>query len=464
VFSISFDDLVKLFTEGAHSFDGIFGSSATLDNVFSILTGSPESEPIFSSYAAYRASEHGIPWFTDEALTFEFDGEDTVKANTKIYLPYPFWKHLDEDWYSGELVGTITGSITLTDIPAGLRFMNIAVSSLGNQYWKSNDTPITGYSFPGSTVDFSIPVYDRDNFIPGQTYVFRIYVELPNNRGYRVYASTSVVINSVENLDVGSLGSVSLAYVELTGTINISHNNAQVPWVYLYIQDNFSTSDGGASFSVSSGGNTFISGTNTSWSLLIPRSNHVRNTGINITGFPRRDDGNWNERMFDINVSIGEIPANQSLSNINLNIGNLQDDTIRVNNPPSGEYQVFVTDTSISPWNVEQKINVDHIASGSGSGPLIDLTWKSKPEMYSWYVVLIKSGTEIRYTSRGSQFINGIGWDYWNSMIPINPVTPDHVEIHTLADLNAISDPADAYAGLSKNYILMADISGVTNP
>ena len=413
VFSITVDELIKLVSNGEADFSEFQnqGIAPTMDN---LIDGMSQGE--VSTYAAF-VQFLGFKLWQDKAMTNEYSGNTTLTANKEIFSLVPFWLFMgdDDDRDMGPPIGTITGSVTLTNVPAGVRYMEINLNSewdstLNRQWWSSSR--ITGFSSPTSTVSFQFPVYGPNpdryyQFISGKICYFRIYVELSNNQSYEVQIPANMAIYN-ENQNIGSLGTVSLASAAISGSINITYNGTRVPWLDLSVVP-------------TAGGNSLgwadytPSAATSNWSMLVAANSLPTNAYVYITGLPSRNS-NWDARLFDIRLPIGTILASGA-SGISLNIGNLTANTMRVLNAPAGNCTVYVTDSTISGGNYSSIItNGTYIGSGTGAGGSILLSWKSQPNQNQYYCVLIVSGSQARYLNWSTPFTNGIGVVDWDSM------------------------------------------------
>lgn len=403
VFSITLDELVVQLIN--KDFQAAFGNNpTTLNNFFSVVTYGD-----FTTYTAWRDSEGGTKLYTTTQTTTEFNGGQTVTAATTIYTPYPFWERND----SGPQLGAIKGTISLTNIPYNAE-VSITVSgyeSTNHYNWESSYRPriIRGISGNSATnIPWSIPIYqedvdDRGLVLNGNwNCTFSLEVKLDNDRGFNIRIPETKSIdfsaagNNVFNVDPFS-NSVSLRYVTLSGNITITYNNGPVPYMILNVQDGYGHAPIHLSPTVST----------TRWETIFPYSTTPTDFFVLIQAYPI---GHFDDELFRIQVSMGKITADANRT-ININVGNLADNSITVRNPPSGTYTVYVAD---NPYTYA----TDRIGRGNGNGSLIPITWYSLPEETRGYTIVIEAGSVKKYTERSifDLHLNCIGFVDWNDM------------------------------------------------
>jgi hypothetical protein len=408
VFSITVGELAAFMDEQI-----VYTSNTTIDSVLQQLFGMNVSD----------FELDGILLFRNEQMTVKFGGGDFVTSSaTRIYANFPFWWWGDRE-HRGAKIGEIRGEITLSNIPSGAR---VYISGFGRsgmyptteRIWSTwgEDRIRVGISGSSAPDEFSwrIPIYEIDldddrGFDPNPAlswyFTFKLYVELPGGNGYELSVPHGQSISFTETGDLYisphiSLGPVSLATVTLSGTINITYNGSAVPWLDINVStSNDSIPRGSAWRSFATSG--------TSWWILIPVSDVERDAEMRIYGYQSRQ-GN---RLFDIGpISLEPIPANTGRNNIAINIGNLANRTVRVLNPPSGNYYVYITDLTLGDPNFVQSVI---------GGSVYLSTWQPLSGYGNYYHVLIVAGTERKLAHWASSFHNGIGLVDWNTMSPL---------------------------------------------
>jgi len=177
-----------------------------------------------------QAGEIPGPICTNESLTQPFSGSDTLYADTMMYSAF----ELPIGGGSpGAKIGEISGTITLTNIPSPAPRVSISVSG---DNWSSRDRQINLNSVTdtSATLNWTIPLYDNNGFYnngfsPSEGY-FYLRVEPSGSSRFQIEIPGSKFISS-ETAYVGSLGTVSLSSITLSGTINVTYENLPVPRV-----------------------------------------------------------------------------------------------------------------------------------------------------------------------------------------------------------------------------------------
>jgi hypothetical protein len=92
---------------------------------------------------------------------------------------------------------------------------------------------VTGSS---ATLNWSIPIFESNHFTAGETN-FQLWV-VPSgaNNGFVVDIPDSKNVSEPPNANLGSLGSVSITIITLSGTINVSYHGETVPFVRITAQ------------------------------------------------------------------------------------------------------------------------------------------------------------------------------------------------------------------------------------
>jgi hypothetical protein len=221
------------------------------------------------SFDQWSQSE-GKYLYKEKKLQTRFTGSDMVNEDTVVYSDFA-----DFHW-AGKKIGDITGSITLTNIIDPTPKVWIRRYTEGEPWWfvgKINMSEITGTQ---ATLNWSIPVY-KSYFVPPVTNHFELYV-LPNgsNDGLEIPISIKKTINKA-NTNVGSLGTVSIKGVTLSGTINVTYNGEPVPYVTILI--------------LRQAGSTLREihlsspGPDTAWSVVLEPVSYARNIYFQVYGF-----------------------------------------------------------------------------------------------------------------------------------------------------------------------------------
>ncbi|MDR2490202.1 MAG: hypothetical protein LBD20_02235 [Spirochaetaceae bacterium] len=255
-------------------------SSMTLDTFF--------SEEGYGDYTSFRtaAQEEIADWrlYKDAAMTQEFSGSDVVNANTMIYCLYS----LDGGGEShGTPIGQISGSITLTNVPAAGQRPTVKIKVFeqgqggGNWHPNHHEISLSGISGASGTVDWTIPLYEEDAFDGSKTVAFLLEIKYGSSSSSSRY---SINIDGTKQIAgttaaVGSLGTASLAAVKLSGTINVKFNNATVPYVHIYPQPQ--TGQPGYGYM---GIELRNPGQNAPWSLYLPAFSSPTTVTLSVAG------------------------------------------------------------------------------------------------------------------------------------------------------------------------------------
>ena len=411
---------------GADNFEQHFEDSTTMDAYLQRIWGTP-------SWEQYEQMilQMGMIISKTSDLTTPFEQNDMVNAGTWLYTNYPFWFFFNTQ---GEKIGEMVGTISLTSIPPDIRGVHIFAIGrvVGSEDFGSRgifSDWIERESLVESPVTWSMPIYENsfgDDFDPrgfDWEFTFVVSVIHQSNKIYQVPVNNvtkSFSFSSPQPVNVGALGTVSLAYVTLSGTIDISYYNVLDLWLVF-------SEAGGIDYYLPDLGFAHT-GTTNSWEMLVPVFNQPRDIQIRIIGFPQNQQNNGDNYLFDfIYPLLINISANQNeIKEIHLDVGNLAPNTLKVLNPPGGTYSVYVSEWDISPYSVEDVINNGgdyNIYSGSGNGSSINLNPGKPPHEYQrQFSVLIANGTERRYINNVS-FKNGTGLVDWGSMTPVPYVT-----------------------------------------
>jgi hypothetical protein len=144
----------------------------------------------------------------------------------------------------GEQIGEIKGTITLTNIPTP-RPSRVSITAYErNGNWHAIDRAISLSNASGNTasnIAWTIPLYEHDSngSLQGQTgtkeVVFYLYVSTGNNGGYGIDipGNKTLDLSNLSNMDMGNLGTVSLASVTLSGSVTVSNAGQPIPRLYI---------------------------------------------------------------------------------------------------------------------------------------------------------------------------------------------------------------------------------------
>jgi hypothetical protein len=212
---------------------------------------------------------------------------------------------------SNPQIGEITGTITLTDVPNPAPQVYISVSGYEESNgWQSNISQINLDSDNYTNISWSIPVYRDNYFIPSDGN-FCLHIQQPDSDdGFNIYIQTPTPYISNANNDVGSLGSVSLKTITLSGTINVTFDDEIVPYVEIGAETSqYSWISYTRITSPSSGA---------SWSIKMPGFSSPTQISFRVIGY----DSN-NKLLFNKVVYEEASVHNTDKSGININLGNI---------------------------------------------------------------------------------------------------------------------------------------------
>jgi hypothetical protein len=294
VFSYTADELTTVFNTDA--------KTLTMNKWFSILFSWARMD-----YDAWLgAGNDGL--FKDKALTQKYQGSDPIQAATVIYSA----SSLNGQ---GPKIGAVTGTIKLTGIPSE-KFKLYLDASGGN--WSSHGTvTVINPVEENKDMSWSFPVYDKQvnswgtwGFEPSEAAFTLLVLSETAQNGYKITIPTRKMINSA-NQNIGSLETVSIKGVRLSGTINVTHNGAPVPYIEIYaiwdVQDALES--------------TYLlsPGPDAPWSILLEKSDVTRDITFQIYGASRQDY-TANDILIDRYASEKVYVASTDVSNIVLDI------------------------------------------------------------------------------------------------------------------------------------------------
>jgi hypothetical protein len=400
--------------------------------------------------------------YKNEALTQPFNGSDMLYANTVIYCEFDMMG--GDGGENRTKIGDITGTITLTDVPSPAPQVWISVSGNNEYDWWGTSGSRLNISGTGTVtnISWSIPVYENDNFF-ASTGNFYLYISSGNN-GFNISIPTTPYISNA-NANVGSLGTVSIKSITLSGTINVTYNGQPVP----YVQISAYPENGGY------GSSTELTspGSNASWSITMPAFNSSTQIYFSVNGY---QDRYGNNQLFYRGVTLNPpiYASNTNVTGINLNVGNIADPNTPVNPVPlvagtwvngeiinSGDvdwYSISVANGSTYYlwWNDSydgdntKTLDIDVYAYNS-SGNLISLANNDS----AWYdpvsFTASSSGTvyvRVRaYGGSGSTGTYAIVYNTSNN----KPVIPYTVTFSNSGGGGTVPSPIIAYSGSSIN-------------
>jgi hypothetical protein len=227
--------------------------------------------------------ENGLKFVGFMVQTGEFSRAFVSKAsvNFTVENPNPSITFSNFNQYIFQQIGELTGKITLTGISNPPPKVFISANGYRNSFY-SSDSEITGITGTSGTFDWSIPVYENDGFEAGET-EFRLWVQTGSSKddGFNIYIPGDKTVSTPDD-DVGSLGTVSIAFVTLSGTINVSNNGNPVPFVEINV------------YGESSGWIRDIRLTSpasgASWSMAIPALDPPEEIYFSINGYTSNKD------------------------------------------------------------------------------------------------------------------------------------------------------------------------------
>jgi len=257
--------------------------------------------------------QEGFVLFKDEDLEASFAGSDIVDENTVVYSDFP----LNDQ---GEKTGEVTGTITLTNVPHP-DTTKVYIHGYYYEGWPDNwlevfrkidMSSVTGTS---ATLNWSLPVYE--SFKPPSQATFELIV-LPGDslNAYTVTVPARKAIGDA-NGNIGSLGTVSIRGVTLSGTINVTHNGAPVPYVEIF-----------AIYEVQGTLNiTCLSspGPDAPWSVTFGVDNNMsKEMKFQVFGYSEKN-GTMLFDKFAVLTSPVRVFSNQDVSGIVLDMGDIND-------------------------------------------------------------------------------------------------------------------------------------------
>jgi hypothetical protein len=378
------------------------GQTMSLDQWFNLIGE--------TSYNSYLENDGG-KFYKNETLTQPFSGSDTVTANTVIYSESPLPYNQNN---RGEKIGEITGTITLTGIsnPPPRVYIN---AEGGNDYntWRSdseiNMGTVTGQNAP---LNWSIPIYENYYFVSGITH-FNLWIQPSgSNNGISIPIPGSKDIVT-PNDNVGELGTVSIAFITLSGTINVRYNDNPVPKVEIatYIQN-----QGFTTMLSSPGGGA-------AWSIIMPVLATPENIFFEIKGYTNDLDFLFNKNFYPsppISVS------DQDIGGIQIDLGEA--------NPFNPVNEIPLTNRQWADGNLNNTNSVDWYSIQMSTGQDYYIWWNDSDNSDGDKTADIQI---TAYSDSGELiFAEDNGWN-----------SPERIRPHTSGKVYLRVDPRGAHTG-----------------
>jgi hypothetical protein len=169
-------------------------------------------------------------------------------------------------------------------------------------------------------MNWSFPVYGKQEnswgtwgFEPSETSFSLLVLSETAQNGYEVPIPITKKINNAKE-NVGSLGTVSIKSVKLSGTINVTYNGEPVPYIEIYaIWDVHGALE--MTYLLSPEPNAL-------WSILLEESNTIRDITFQIYGATKQDFAP-SEMLFDEYTSEPVLVSNTNVPNIVINLGDI---------------------------------------------------------------------------------------------------------------------------------------------
>ena len=286
--------------------EGIFYSPSqtmTMNEWFLMVLNPP------ISYDAW-SQQSGLQIFMDKELKTPFDGSDTINENTVFYTDFPLNNY-------GKKIGVITGTITLTGIPSPVP--KVWINNDSYYWWFTGRVNMSNVNSTTTTatLNWSMPIYGQGSeewgFRPNTRNQFELFVLADDGKyGYKVSVPTVKTIGNA-NTNVGSLGTVSIKCITLSGTINVTYNGEPVPHVEIY-----------ANYPVKGPLNkVFLSSPeqDAPWSIILVSSNTPRDIEFHIFG-ATRSDWTTSDMLFDIMYQMEPVyVADEDIPGIVIDLG-----------------------------------------------------------------------------------------------------------------------------------------------
>jgi len=289
VFSYNLDEL----------WPGVFNSlspTMTLNDWFSAITARP--------YDRWTQKEDTF-MYKDQTLETPFSGFDMVDENTVVYCNHSFNGR-------GKQIGTITGTITLTDIPDPAA--KVYVHNYGKGWWFNGKVDMSNVSGTVGTFNWSVPLYEESSTLNSRTGFALSVLPGGTRYSYKVIVPAFKLIRDA-NTNVGKLGTVSIKGVTLSGTINAAYNGKPVPYVEIHADNPVS-----GILNI-----TYLSSPepDAPWSMVLGASDTPREIVFRVIGCSKES---WTAKdiLFDTTEALAPIfISSQSVGGIVIELGNV---------------------------------------------------------------------------------------------------------------------------------------------
>jgi hypothetical protein len=378
--------------------------------------GSYIGQASLESPAAGASWSINIPVQTGGKVRFSVDGYDSRNNGNNL-----FYKNLEPEataFVSNQPIsnialnigdisqGRMSGTISFTNIPSPAPY-RIYVSA---RYGGSNWTWIGGgqryaITVTGSTGTWAIP--RDDNFLAAldsgnQTVTFVLYAQLTQDGGDFTIATAEKTVSKSE-LGPVNLGSASLAYITLSGTFSGTYNGGTIPYVYISV----TKADTGNYISSSS---LRFPPNGSEWILYAPSQQSPTEVVLAVQG---SDSSSTLFQFRGFSLGNTDTIQNQSISGVNINLGNVSPNSLKVfNNPPS--YTVTITNDYIYTSNYTE---VTSVTMGSATGG--DIVFTTPLESNKSYNVVISAGGVTKFKNNVYFYYGSVGSVDWNDMTEI---------------------------------------------
>jgi len=299
-------------------------------------------------------------------------------------------------------IGEITGTITLTNIPATNRpkvAIRAGIDGAGVSYY-SDLSEISLSGVPSNqtqaTVNWSIPVYENE-WIPeyASFYLSVTPAGTTSSLYIEIYPDDNWAIEIPEDLVVGDLGTYSIATVVLSGTINVNLDGNRVPRVQISVFEHMGDDWYGEIELTSPVANA-------PWTIVLRPFPVPKMLDLVIKGMSSNSDMPIFREIYEIDTPIPP-HINSNISGININLGTFSRGAI------IGELSGTITLTDIKNPRQTVYINAGLIPSQinlSGvSGTQASLNWSipiyendNLPFMGRYTLEVLESGSSNSFT------------------------------------------------------------------